>query len=262
MPSASGDGPGSTRCGRSTTSSPWRGGQRKGFKTNLIRFDKSKPYMYRPGTGNPPGFPELNVDHRIENGDLVLPKGPGRGHRYKRGIPPAPTRLAGNSKLSNHQTLGGQFGPWCTAGDDRVGVDKELSSAGDERKLVRCCSSGDSRTVRALSRHRRRSPHHGNQARSDRANRRRRRWREPDCPGRHIPQTRRQKTCLIAALARLIGAARRHARNRTLARVADDGNSCPTSPLFRPTLAVDKRQRMAPTAMRTRFLCSTGCRFS
>src|SRR5260370_2856550 len=37
----------------------------KGLKTNLIRFDKGKPYMYGPGTGNPPGFPELNVDHRI-----------------------------------------------------------------------------------------------------------------------------------------------------------------------------------------------------
>src|SRR5215475_3412508 len=37
----------------------------KGLKTNLIRFDKGRPYMYGPGTGNPPGFPELNVDHRI-----------------------------------------------------------------------------------------------------------------------------------------------------------------------------------------------------
>jgi L-alanine-DL-glutamate epimerase-like enolase superfamily enzyme len=37
----------------------------KGLKTNLIRFDKGKPYMYGPGTGNPPGFPELNVDHHI-----------------------------------------------------------------------------------------------------------------------------------------------------------------------------------------------------
>ena len=37
----------------------------KGLKTNLIRFDRDKPYMYGPGTGNPPGFPELNVDHRI-----------------------------------------------------------------------------------------------------------------------------------------------------------------------------------------------------
>ncbi len=37
----------------------------KGLKTNLIRFDKGTPYMYGPGTGNPPGFPELNVDHRI-----------------------------------------------------------------------------------------------------------------------------------------------------------------------------------------------------
>src|SRR5207244_8046759 len=50
-----------------------------------------------------------------------------------------------------------------------------------------------------------------------------------------ILQTRRQKTCLIAALARLIGAVRRHASNRTLARVADNGNSCPASTLFRPT---------------------------
>ena len=37
----------------------------KGLKTNLIRFDRGKAYMYGPGTGNPPGFPELNVDHHI-----------------------------------------------------------------------------------------------------------------------------------------------------------------------------------------------------
>src|SRR5438105_2318099 len=37
----------------------------KGLKTNLIRFDSGKAQMYGPGTGNPPGFPELNVDHRI-----------------------------------------------------------------------------------------------------------------------------------------------------------------------------------------------------
>src|SRR5215469_17274836 len=37
----------------------------KGLKTNLIRFDKGKPYMYGPGTGNPPGFPELNADRHI-----------------------------------------------------------------------------------------------------------------------------------------------------------------------------------------------------
>jgi L-alanine-DL-glutamate epimerase-like enolase superfamily enzyme len=37
----------------------------RGLKTNLIRFDKGKPYMYGPGTGNPPGFPELNVDKQI-----------------------------------------------------------------------------------------------------------------------------------------------------------------------------------------------------
>src|SRR6266849_2834432 len=37
----------------------------KGLKTNLIRFDKGKPYMYGPGTGNPPGFPELNIDRQI-----------------------------------------------------------------------------------------------------------------------------------------------------------------------------------------------------
>ena len=29
----------------------------KGLKTNLIRFDRDKPYMYGPGTGSPPGFP-------------------------------------------------------------------------------------------------------------------------------------------------------------------------------------------------------------
>src|SRR5579863_4889103 len=37
----------------------------KGLKTNLIRFDKGKPYMYGPGTGNPPGFPELNIDKGV-----------------------------------------------------------------------------------------------------------------------------------------------------------------------------------------------------
>ena len=37
----------------------------KGLKTNIIRFDGPKPYMYHPGTGNPPGFPELNVDKTI-----------------------------------------------------------------------------------------------------------------------------------------------------------------------------------------------------
>ena len=37
----------------------------KGLKTNLIRFDSGKAQMYGPGTGNPPGFPELNVDHHI-----------------------------------------------------------------------------------------------------------------------------------------------------------------------------------------------------
>ena len=37
----------------------------KGLKTNLIRFDRDKPYMYGPGTGSPPGFPELNIDSQI-----------------------------------------------------------------------------------------------------------------------------------------------------------------------------------------------------
>ena len=37
----------------------------RGLKTNLIRFDKGKPYMYGPGTGSPPGFPELNADRAI-----------------------------------------------------------------------------------------------------------------------------------------------------------------------------------------------------
>jgi galactonate dehydratase len=37
----------------------------KGLKTNLIRFDGGKASMYGPGTGNPPGFPELNVDSSI-----------------------------------------------------------------------------------------------------------------------------------------------------------------------------------------------------
>src|SRR5271154_3212939 len=37
----------------------------KGLKTNLIRFDGGKASMYGPGTGNPPGFPELNADSAI-----------------------------------------------------------------------------------------------------------------------------------------------------------------------------------------------------
>jgi len=37
----------------------------KGLKTNLIRFDGGKAQMYGPGTGNPPGFPELNIDRKI-----------------------------------------------------------------------------------------------------------------------------------------------------------------------------------------------------
>ena len=37
----------------------------RGLKTNLIRFDGGKVSMYGPGTGNPPGFPELNVDQHI-----------------------------------------------------------------------------------------------------------------------------------------------------------------------------------------------------
>jgi galactonate dehydratase len=37
----------------------------KGLKTNLIRFDSGKAAMYGPGTGNQPGFPELNADSAI-----------------------------------------------------------------------------------------------------------------------------------------------------------------------------------------------------
>ncbi|HKS90116.1 MAG TPA: mandelate racemase/muconate lactonizing enzyme family protein, partial [Stellaceae bacterium] len=37
----------------------------KGLKTNIIRFDRDKPYMYHPGTGNPPGFPELNISKPV-----------------------------------------------------------------------------------------------------------------------------------------------------------------------------------------------------
>jgi galactonate dehydratase len=43
--------------------------KRKGFrglKTNLIRFDRAgRAYMYGAGTGNGPGFPELNADRAI-----------------------------------------------------------------------------------------------------------------------------------------------------------------------------------------------------
>jgi len=49
-----------------------------------------------------------------------------------------------------------------------------------------------------------------------------------------ILQTRRQETCLIAALTRLVGALRRHTGNRTFPRVADDENSCPASALDPP----------------------------
>ncbi|HVH79368.1 MAG TPA: mandelate racemase/muconate lactonizing enzyme family protein [Stellaceae bacterium] len=37
----------------------------KGLKTNIIRFDRDKPYMYHPGTGGTPGFPGLNIDKAI-----------------------------------------------------------------------------------------------------------------------------------------------------------------------------------------------------
>jgi L-alanine-DL-glutamate epimerase-like enolase superfamily enzyme len=37
----------------------------KGLKTNLIRFEPGRHYMYGPGTGNQPGFPELNADADI-----------------------------------------------------------------------------------------------------------------------------------------------------------------------------------------------------
>src|SRR5258708_2588767 len=37
----------------------------KGLKTNLIRFEPGRHYMYGPGTGNQPGFPELNADSAI-----------------------------------------------------------------------------------------------------------------------------------------------------------------------------------------------------
>jgi L-alanine-DL-glutamate epimerase-like enolase superfamily enzyme len=37
----------------------------KGLKTNIIRFDRDKPYMYHPGTGHSPGWPELNVSKAI-----------------------------------------------------------------------------------------------------------------------------------------------------------------------------------------------------
>ena len=37
----------------------------KGLKTNLIRFEPGRHYMYGPGTGGQPGFPELNADTDI-----------------------------------------------------------------------------------------------------------------------------------------------------------------------------------------------------
>jgi L-alanine-DL-glutamate epimerase-like enolase superfamily enzyme len=37
----------------------------KGLKTNIIRFDREKPYIHGPGTNAAPGYPELNIDKRI-----------------------------------------------------------------------------------------------------------------------------------------------------------------------------------------------------
>jgi hypothetical protein len=58
-----------------------------------------------------------------------------------------------------------------------------------------------------------------------------------------------------------IGAARRHVRNRTLARVADNGNSCPTSPLFRPTFAVDEGSEWARLRCGRGFCARPGAAF-
>src|SRR5438128_11536530 len=60
-------------------------------------------------------------------------------------------------------------------------------------------------------------------------------------PANVILQTRRQKTGLIAALARFVAAVRRrHAGNRTLARIADEANSCPASGAFPPYDAAER----------------------
>jgi len=37
----------------------------KGLKTNVIRFDGARPYVYAPGFNQAPGYPELNIDSRI-----------------------------------------------------------------------------------------------------------------------------------------------------------------------------------------------------
>ncbi len=37
----------------------------KGLKTNVIRFDRDKPYIHGPGFNAAPGYPELNIDHKI-----------------------------------------------------------------------------------------------------------------------------------------------------------------------------------------------------
>ena len=42
-----------------------RGKGFKGLKTNLIRFEPGRHYMYGPGTGGQPGFPDLNADSDI-----------------------------------------------------------------------------------------------------------------------------------------------------------------------------------------------------
>jgi galactonate dehydratase len=37
----------------------------KGLKTNVIRFDGERPYIYAPGFNAAPGYPELNIDSHI-----------------------------------------------------------------------------------------------------------------------------------------------------------------------------------------------------
>ena len=37
----------------------------KGLKTNVIRFDGERPYIYAPGFNQAPGYPELNIDGHI-----------------------------------------------------------------------------------------------------------------------------------------------------------------------------------------------------
>ena len=84
----------------------------KGLKTNLIRFDGGKPYMYGPGTGNPPGFPELNIDSRIVDAAVA---------QWRRSAK-APGRMSGCISTPTSTTRSTATSSWRGAGAARSGV--------------------------------------------------------------------------------------------------------------------------------------------